>query len=117
VKGACNWGVAFERRACRPLRLRADGTKATPSITTRLLTDEQNSPTVLGVKDGVGIGARLSDAAGAHHRRLAAGINPDIIARLFGQSLSEHFGQQFVVGESAANDVVDGARSPGSELR
>ena len=44
------------------------------------------------------MGASLSDAAGAHHRRrLRAGGSTDIIARLIGQWLSERLGQPFVV--------------------
>jgi tripartite-type tricarboxylate transporter receptor subunit TctC len=52
----------------------------------------------------------------------AAGINPDIIARLFAQSLSEQFGQQFVVDDrpgaasNLATEIVVNAAPDGYTL-
>ena len=44
------------------------------------------------------VGASLSVAAGAHHRRLSPpAARTDIIARLIGQWLSERLGQPFVI--------------------
>ena len=43
------------------------------------------------------VGASLSDAAGAHHRRLSRRRRADIVARLIGQWLSERLGQQFII--------------------
>jgi Tripartite tricarboxylate transporter family receptor len=43
------------------------------------------------------LGASLSDAAGAHHRRTGRGSGSDTAARLIGQRLSERLGQQFII--------------------
>jgi hypothetical protein len=60
--------------------------------------------------------ANLSDAAGAHHRRLCRRRRTDITARLMGQWLSERLGQQFIienrtgaVGNTATEAVVRAA--------
>ena len=68
------------------------------------------------------MGASLSDAARAHHRRIAAGSSPDIVARLVGQRLSERLGQQFVVENrpgaagNLATEAVVGAPPDGYTL-
>ena len=68
------------------------------------------------------MGASLSDAAGALHRRLSAGGATDIIARLIGQWLSERLGQQFVIenrpgaGGNIATEAVVRAPADGYTL-
>ena len=66
------------------------------------------------------LGASLSDAAGAHRRRLSGRRPTDIIARLIGQWLSERLGQQFVVENrpGAASNIATEAvvRAPRGRL-
>ena len=68
------------------------------------------------------LGASLSDAAGAHHRRLRAGGGNDIVARLIGQWLSERLGQPFVIenrpgaGSNIATQAVVRAAPDGYTL-
>ena len=67
------------------------------------------------------VGAGLSDAAGAHHRRLAAGSVPDIISRVMAQWLSERLGHPFVVdnrpGPAAISPTEAVVREPATATR
>jgi tripartite-type tricarboxylate transporter receptor subunit TctC len=66
--------------------------------------------------------ANLSDATGAHHRRLLAGGGADITARLIGQWLSDRLGQPFIVenrpgaASNLATEAVVRAPSDGYTL-
>ena len=68
------------------------------------------------------LGARLSVAASAHHRRLRCRRPPDVLARLIGQWLSDRLGQPFVVENrpgangSIAIDTVIKAAADGYTL-
>ena len=68
------------------------------------------------------MGASLSDAAGARHRRFSSRWTADIVARLMGQRLSERLSQPFVIenrpgaGTNIATEAVVKAAPDGYTL-